>query len=100
MTGRQYVEGDSPAAVVWLSISLVIAPLVSRTAVWALGRRRLVWSRTLAGLAVVPNLLHFGGLYALVPFHPLVLVLTFVTFAALMLPRGDSQSTRSIRAGT
>jgi hypothetical protein len=29
MTGRQYVEGDSPAALGWLLTSLVFGPLVS-----------------------------------------------------------------------
>jgi hypothetical protein len=42
----------------------------------------------LAGLAVVPNLLHFVGTYAFPAFHPLVLVLTLVTFVApLTAPR-------------
>jgi len=87
MTGRQYLEGDSPAALAWLATSLVIAPLVSLVAAWAYGRSRAAWSRGLAGLAVVPNLLHFMGTYALPPFHPLVLSLTLVVFVALLLPR-------------
>lgn len=87
MTGRQYMEGDSPAALWWLTASLVIAPLMSLVGAWALRRSRVAWSRMIAGLAIVPNLVHFVGIYAFPAFHPLVLGLTLLVFFALMLPR-------------
>lgn len=97
MTGRQYMEGDSPAALWWLTTSLVIAPLLSLAAAWIFGHSRLAWSRALAGFAVVPDLVHFAGTYAFPAFHPLVLVLTLVVFVALMLPN-DRRRGRNLAA--
>lgn len=93
LTGRQFLEGDSPATLVWLGTSLVIAPLVSLAAVWAFEHSRSVWGRVLAGPAIVPNLLPLAGAVVFVPFHPLVLVLTLVVFLGLMLPRDRGAGT-------
>jgi len=102
LTGAQYVTGDSPAAAVWLVVSLVIAPLTSLLAVWLVGRGSIWRGRIVAVVALVPNLPLFTGSYALMPFHPLVFALTFIAAVSLVLSdrrmtattQGDVEKTR------
>jgi len=95
LSGRQYVEGDSPAAVTWLVVSFVIAPLTSLLAVWLVRRGYLRRGRIVGAFAIVPNLLLFAGTYAIMPLHPLVFTLTLITAVSLVLSdRGTTAATQ------
>lgn len=92
LTGSQYVEGDGPSAATWLIVSFVIAPLTSLLGVWLVRHGCLRRGQIVGALAIVPNLLLFAGTYAIMPLHPLVFALTFMTAVTLILT--DRRATR------
>jgi len=87
LTGSQYLSGDGAVALVWLLVSLVMTSGASLAAVWLVERGRSQQGRILAGIALIPNLLHFAGQYALLPFHAAVFALTLFTFVVLLRAR-------------
>lgn len=85
MTGSQYIEGDSPAALGWLITSLVIGPFISLAGVWLFQRGRVGPGRAVAAFALLPHVMLIAVPHlALVPFHPLVFALTLAALLALL----------------
>ena len=96
-SGAMYVQGDSPMALVWLVTSFIVAPLLSLSAVWLVGRGKRLLGLLLAAGGVFPNLLLFFGTYAFTPLHPLVLGLSVAALVFLVLsapPRYGPRRTR------
>jgi hypothetical protein len=84
-SGAQYVEGDSPMALVWLVTSFILAPLLSLVAVRLVARGQRARGLIFATGGVFPNLLLFFGTYAFIPLHLVVLALTVGTLTCLVL---------------
>ena len=86
------MAGDSPAALAWLSTSLVVALLASLGAVWLVQHHRVRVGKAVATIAILPNLILLAGTYAVMPFRPIVFLLTLAALVGLLLARQTKRS--------